>query len=225
VTRTFSIHELQQIMVTDRREVELHCKDILQGKLDALGKAVGLEGSGIRVDFLTIKDLHPPYWRPNRYDTNESPLGGDPVFTDRGIEIRENSTSRLKRGPASAFENVISMSEFKESLISLAQGYRTAQVLMAQGDAEAVKLSAEAYSADRIARAHGDADRLLKITENLNPGEQSHQIGLMKQRLFYATLSDLLDPVNKIITDPEVKDIQIWQGTDKGVAPLVPANR
>ncbi|HVT79727.1 MAG TPA: SPFH domain-containing protein [Phycisphaerae bacterium] len=225
VTRTFAIHELQQVMVMDRREVEEHCKDILQTKLNSLGKAVGLEGSGITVDFLTIKDLHPPYWRADRASQGEMPLGGQIVLTEKGIQIQETGRSRLQRGPASAFENVVSMAEFKEALIAYAQGARTQQVLKAKGDADAEKLSAQAYSYDRIARAHGDADRLLKMTENLNVKEQGYQIRLMEQRLFYSTLSELLDPVNKVITDPEVREVQIWQATDKGVVPMVPQGR
>ncbi len=222
VTRTFAIHSLEQVMVTDRRETEEHCKDILQKKLDSLGQALGLEGSGIAIDFLTIKDLHPPYWRPDRADPNEQPLGGMLVPTENGFEIREIQGSRTKRGPASAFENVISMSEFKDAIIALAQGERTSRLLDAQGFAAGEKSNAEAYGFDRIARAHGEADRLVKITENMDPKEQTYQLHLMEQRLFYATLSDLLNPVNKIITDPDVKDVQIWQATDKGVVPMVP---
>jgi len=47
-------------------------------------------------------------------------------------------------------------------------------------------------------------------------------LDLMKQQLLYATLKDLLDPVNKIIVDPDVKDVQIYQATDKGLVPAGP---
>ena len=228
VTRAFAIHTLNQIMIGDRREVEEHCRDILQQKLDLLGHEIGLPGSGIHVEYLTIKDLHPPYWRPDRYDPSEPRIGGKIVFTDNGIDIQEdpNRPSRMKRGPASAFEFANSMREFQQQLLSEADAYVTVQMNDAQGFAESEKRRAEADKLDRVARAHGDADRLVKMTEGIDPKEQKYQLELMEQQLLYRTLKDLVDSpnrtfdqVNKIIVDPSVKDVDLYQSTDKGLVP------
>ena len=60
--------------------------------------------------------------------------------------------------------------------------------------------------------------------EGLDPQARQYQLNLMKQQLLYGTLKDVLDPVNKIIVDPSVKDVDIYQATDKGLVP-VPSNR
>jgi regulator of protease activity HflC (stomatin/prohibitin superfamily) len=226
VTRAFAIHTLEQVMIGDRREVEEHCRDILQQKLDSLGQAIGLTDSGIQVEHLTIKDLHPPYFRPDRYDPSEPRVGGDITFTDKGIEIRENQRSRMKRGPASAFEFANSMREFQQQLISLANADAAVQIKGAEMFAEGEKRRAEADRLDKVARAHGDADRLVKMTENMDPQEQKYQLGLMEQQLLYRTLKDLVespgrtfDQINKFIVDPAVKDVEVYQSTDKGLVP------
>jgi len=43
----------------------------------------------------------------------------------------------------------------------------------------------------------------------------------MKLKLFYDTMKEGFDPVTKIIKSPAVKDLQIWQNTEKGPVPVV----
>ena len=215
VTRTFAIHSLDQIMIGDRREVETHCKSILQQKLDGMD-------SGITVDYLTIKDLHPPFGHADKYDPNEPRIGGLINITPTAVTIEADpqNQSTISRGPASAFEFVISMREFRETIIDMTRASVTKSLKEAEAFAATEKSKAEAYKLDKVARAHGDADRLLKMTEGLDPKTQQYKLDLMKQQLLYATLKDLLDPVNKIIVDPAVKDVDIYQATDKGLVPM-----
>ncbi|HEY4329227.1 MAG TPA: SPFH domain-containing protein, partial [Phycisphaerae bacterium] len=191
VTRTFAIHSLEQIMVGDRREVEQHCREILQEKIDSMGKAIGLAGCGIHIEYLTIKDLHPPYWHADRYAPGEPRVGGRINFVanqegKKQITIEADGTnSNIERGPASAFEFVVSMREFHETLIDLARAESTAEILDAQGFANSTKKRAEAYALDKVARAHGDADRLVEMTkgmEGMKPEERNYELGLLEQQ-------------------------------------------
>jgi len=237
VTRVFAIHSLDQVLIGNRREVEEHCREILQQKLDALGKSQGYANCGITVEYLTIKDLHPPYGGPDMpNDPNQrNPIGGMIVTTAGGIHIEPypNGASRMARGPASAFEFVISMREFHDQLIAMANGQVTAELNMARGDAESEKNKAEAYRLEKIARAHGDADRLRRMMGDqsdlppeqrkvVSKEDQGRIVSLMKQRLLYDTIRDTFDPVMKIVVDQDAKRVHIYQNSDKGPVPLPP---
>jgi regulator of protease activity HflC (stomatin/prohibitin superfamily) len=201
VTHTFAIHTLNQILITDRAEVEAHCRDILQSKLDSLDNGV-IKGSGIEVVSLVIKDLHPPYWH------NDIPNEGE----------REIAGRRVQRGPASAFEFVVSAREYMEQVRNTARGESIRSVNLARGDAEAAIADASVYKIQKIAGAQGDAGRLLAMLHDMNPGNKSFEIDLMQGQLKYAALRDLLDPVNKIIVDPRsINDVSILQPNENGI--------
>jgi membrane protease subunit HflK len=117
----------------------------------------------------------------------------------------------VARGPASAFELVVSMREFKEELTNFAQAQSIAVKNAAHGDALSEIASAEAYRSERVAKAHGEADRLIEMTKNM----KAEDTELMKRKLLYEAAKDLFDPVNKIIVDPRVSDVVIIQNTEK----------
>ena len=194
ITRTFAIHELKQILIDDRKEVEMHCRDILQAKLDDLH-------CGIEVAYLTIKDLHPPFGRPDQRNDALQAIGG----------------TKVQRGPASAFEFVVSMEEIRQTIVKSQEAQTIAQVNQATGDAASMLLKAQQYSLEKVSRAHGDADRLVNMTENAD----SNGLHLLGQQMFYGTITpDMMDPVNKIIVDPKVKDVNVIQGTSQGILPV-----
>jgi len=218
VTRTFGIHTLQQIMIVDRGEVEDHCLHILQEKLDGLCRLPSDKPEdvtrGIEVKYLTIKDLHPPMWRQDRPDPSKPAIGGKITLDDKGLWAVVDDperTSKVARGPASAFELVVSMREFKEELTNFAQAQSIAVKNAAHGDALSEIASAEAYRSERVAKAHGEADRLIEMTKNM----KAEDTELMKRKLLYEAAKDLFDPVNKIIVDPRVSDVVIIQNTEK----------
>jgi regulator of protease activity HflC (stomatin/prohibitin superfamily) len=228
VTRTFAIHSLEQIMVDDRKEVEDHCRRILQDELDALGKPLGLSDSGIEVAYMTIKDLHPPYWRPDRYDPSQPPVGGRVTFAEENgrkvMKIEADNSSTVARGPASAFEFVISMREFYETLVNLANAQAIGDLAGAKGFTASEVNKAYEEKADKVAKATGAANRLVQMMKNLDPKQRAYELKLMEQQLLYSTMKELMDPVTKIVVDPAVKDVEIYQPTDKNQAPLPRAN-
>jgi regulator of protease activity HflC (stomatin/prohibitin superfamily) len=194
VTRTFAIHNLDDIMTVGRSEVEGHCKRILQEKLDDAN-------SGIEVVDLTIKDLHPPLGKG---------LQPDPT----------NPADPWKRGPAHAYENVISARERKETLTNLGAAYKIGQINLARGDAAKRISDAESYKYEEIARAQGDAARLeatMAGMDSLDPGEQQFMVKLAEHQAMYRTLRDVFTPVTKVVVDPKVPDVTLYQVTEKGM--------
>ncbi len=199
VTQSFALHSLDQILLTQRPEVEEHTRQILQQKLDSLD-------SGIEAVYLTIKDLHPPYQAPDQLDPTQPMIGGQ----------------QKRRGPASAFEYVTSMSEFLQMQIKRAEAESNVRINTAQGDADSAINYAKAYKQNVIAQAQGEAGHLLRMTQNMPPAQEPFLLDLLKQQLMYKTLNGLYDPVTKVIVDPKVKDIEIFQTTDKGMVPVRP---
>jgi regulator of protease activity HflC (stomatin/prohibitin superfamily) len=228
VTRTFAIHTLEQVLITQRAEAEEHCKKILQEKLDALcalpGEKAGRETRGIEVAYVTIKDLHPPYWKPDMPATSGTPIGGAIALTKEGKFEMISTPERpayWTRGPASAFELVVSMREIKEQLINF--GQREAIRLKNEAHGEALKTVAEAnaYASEKVAQAHGTADRMIETTAGMRP----EQMPLLKRWVFFEQFKGSFDPVQKVVVDPETR-VQIYQNSEKGAGmPVVPAGR
>jgi len=192
VTHAYAIHGWEDILITNRGEVENHCKRMLQEKLDTIH-------SGIDVVNLTIKDLHPPYWRADRNDPTAPLIAGD----------------RVQRGPASAFEFVVSTRQFWNMQVSLAQAQKNASIAIAKGDAAATLADAEAYRQNRIAQAQGEAGRMLAMFDSIPVAEREFQLKLLEQQLMYKSMQDVLNPANgagpaKIIVDPGT-DFTVWQ--------------
>ena len=143
VTQNFAIHTLDQIMVDDRQEVENHCRAILQDKLDNLK-------CGIEVEYLTIKDLHPPLWKLPQYapaDPSVPRIGGNVRFVDGKTVIEDDPQHRAKwaRGPASALEFVTSVRECKPQVIDLGNAENVRVVNRAQGFAAQQESDADQY--------------------------------------------------------------------------------
>jgi regulator of protease activity HflC (stomatin/prohibitin superfamily) len=221
VTQTFAIHSLEQILITDRKEAEEHCRAILQEKLDALcalpGEKSGVSTRGVEIAYLSIKDLHPPKWREDRPVARGTRIGGQLVKDAKGQYIVEDTpehTGMMERGPASAFELVVSMREFKEEIINRAQAEAIEMTNLADGEAKSVEALAKAYKAETLARAQGGAKRLTAMTKEWTMSKE--QMDRLKLQLFYEALKDLLEPVTKVVVDPEAKDVHIYQGTEKG---------
>ncbi len=196
VTRTFAIHTLDKIMLSDRKEVEEHCKRILQDKLNEVD-------SGLEVEDLTIVDLHPP----------------------KGFADQDDYTSPdgKKRGPASAYENVVSMREYKEGITDVAEAYKVRMTTLAHGDAETEINRATAYQYDTVSKAEGEAARMTTMMagyDSVPSDERAYYSKLAELQVKYNNLKDALAPVNKIVVDPRVKDVQLYQKTEKSGAGL-----
>jgi len=75
------------------------------------------------------------------------------------------------------------------------------------------------YQLRKIAQANGDVKRLQEMTkglDDLDPQERAFELSLKEQQFLYSALQGLLEPVNKVLVDPAVKDVQIWQTNGNG---------
>jgi regulator of protease activity HflC (stomatin/prohibitin superfamily) len=198
VTRTFAIHSADEIMIGDRTKVQQRCKQILQDKLDAVS-------SGIEVADLTIADLHPPY-----------------AFKDQDDYT---SPDRKRRGPASAYENVVSQRENKETELDYGMTAQIIAINQAKGEAAAAVSQAQAYQYSTVATAQGEAARMTAMTEGrdgMPPDQQALFDTLAKTQTMYNSLKDALAPITKYVIDPRVKNVQLYQTTNAGPAQLRP---
>jgi membrane protease subunit HflK len=97
-----------------------------------------------------------------------------------------------------AFRDVISAREDKQRAINEAHSYANRLLPRARAEAESVRLSAEAYAAEVVQKAKGDAARFRQMAQEL-PGRRA----LTTRRLLLETLEEVLPRLNKIVLDTE----------------------
>ncbi len=190
MTKIFGVHTMEQIISTDRAEVQSHARNAMQANLDSLK-------SGIEIVSLSIKDVHPP-------------KGDDDVVTAGGV----------RRGPASAYEWVVSAQERKKVVISLAEADKTRYINRANGDSAAIRAMADAYKINAIAGASGQRDRRAALIEQFS---KNPEVG--RDWMTYQMLGESLPGINKIILGRNVESPSIWQpGKDSGLPKPMPTN-
>jgi hypothetical protein len=62
---------------------------------------------------------------------------------------------------------------------------------------------------------------MVTMTENITGPDAPFQLNLLERHLYYQSMSNLFDPVNKVIYDPSVQ-VQLYQTTPNGSQPLRP---
>lgn len=118
---------------------------------------------------------------------------------DSGIKIREVKlqTVRPPKEVAAAFSDVVSAKEDKDRLVKEAEGYREDILPKARGRAASIIRGAEAYKAERIERAHGDADKFLSILKEYEKAKD-----VTRKRLYLETMEQILPGIRKFVIDP-----------------------
>ncbi|MBE3576376.1 MAG: FtsH protease activity modulator HflK [Limnochordales bacterium] len=97
----------------------------------------------------------------------------------------------------SAFAEVQNAIETRATLVNQAQAYQNAQLAEAQGKVAEILAKAEAYAAERINRARGDAARFTQLYE-----EYRKSPDVTRERLYNEMLQQVLPNVKEIyITD------------------------
>jgi len=153
----------------------------------------------------------------------------DDVLTDRKDEVQDDTLALLQRlldeyqaglrvtevklqnvNPPQevrdAFDDVVKAKEDKERIINLADAYKEDILPRAQGEAASLRQAAEAFRAERVNLATGQADRFTAI---LNEYRKSKDV--TRQRLYLEAMEEILPDITKIILDP-----------DAGVLPVLP---
>ncbi len=89
-----------------------------------------------------------------------------------------------------------------------ADGYREGVVPNARGEAAQMVQQAEAYKAQRVIRAQGDAERFLKILAEYDKAK-----AITRDRLYLESVERIMPTIEKFILDSDGK---------AGVLPLLP---
>ncbi|MHC4691706.1 MAG: FtsH protease activity modulator HflK [Planctomycetota bacterium] len=120
-----------------------------------------------------------------------------------GIQIRVVKLQIVQppKEVAAAFSDVVSAKEDRERLIQEAKGYQEDIIPKARGEAKSMVLGAEAYKAERIERAQGDADRFLAVLKEYENAKE-----VTRKRLYLETMEKVLPGVKKFVIDSEAGD-------------------
>ncbi|MCH7593848.1 MAG: FtsH protease activity modulator HflK [Chloroflexi bacterium] len=107
-----------------------------------------------------------------------------------------------------AFEDVVRAQEEKQQLINLAQAYQADQLPRARGEAARITESAEGFKQGRLALAVGEAEGFRNLLEGyLNSKE------VTRQRLYLEAMEEILPGTTKFVVTGDVAD---------GVLPFLP---
>ncbi len=119
---------------------------------------------------------------------------------EAGIQILEVRLENVRPPDQvrDAFDDVVRARVDKESFINQANSYREDQIPRALGRAAQVTQSAEAFKAERIAKADGEAQRFISV---LFEYEQSREV--TRKRLYLEAIETILPSVKKFILDPD----------------------
>jgi len=119
---------------------------------------------------------------------------------DSGIKVVvvKLQTVRPPQEVAAAFSDVVSAKEDKERLVKEADGYREDLLPKARGRAASIIRGAEAYKAERVKRAQGDADKFLAILKEYEKAKD-----VTRKRLYLETMEQILPEIRKFVIDPK----------------------
>lgn len=116
------------------------------------------------------------------------------------------------QGAIGAFRDVQAASADKERAINEAQGYLNQVTQRAQGQAEQITKAADAYKAERINQAQGDAQRFLLIYQQYLQNRD-----ITTRRIYLDTMETILGNVNKVLIGKDA--------TRSGVLPYLPLDQ
>ena len=117
-----------------------------------------------------------------------------------GIRIREVKLLNVKPPiqVQDAFDDVVRALEDKQQAINLAEAYQADVVPKARGEAARLTEEANAFKAERVNLATGEADKFRSILREFRESEE-----VTRQRLYLEAMEDVLPGVTKFIVDGE----------------------
>ena len=115
----------------------------------------------------------------------------------RVVEVKLQ-TVRPPKEVAAAFSDVVSAKEDKERLVKEADGYREDLLPKARGRAASIIRGAEAYKAERVKHAQGDAEKFLAVLKEYEKAKD-----VTRKRLYLETMEQILPGIRKFVIDPE----------------------
>ncbi len=117
-----------------------------------------------------------------------------------GIRIREVKLLNVKPPVQvqDAFDDVVRALEDKQQAINLAEAYQADVVPKARGEAARLTEEANAFKAERVNLATGEADKFRSILREFRLSEE-----VTRQRLYLEAMEEVLPGVTKFIVDSE----------------------
>jgi len=130
-----------------------------------------------------------------------------------GIQILQVNVQNVSppKEAIGAFLDVQAAGQDKERAINEAQGYLNEITQRAQGQAEQVVKAAEAYKAERINAANGDAQRFLAVYQQFVLNKE-----VTTRRIYLDTMEKILASMDKVLIGKELGS--------SGVLPYLPLN-
>ena len=115
---------------------------------------------------------------------------------DAGIRITQVALQAIDppKEAKGAFLDVQTSREDKERAINEAQGYLNEVTQKAQGQAEQITKAADAYKAERINQANGDAQRFILIYQQYQQNKE-----VTTRRVYLDTMEKILGGMNKVL--------------------------
>ncbi|MDD3229492.1 MAG: FtsH protease activity modulator HflK [Oscillospiraceae bacterium] len=122
---------------------------------------------------------------------------------DAGIQITAFNIQEIVPPDAvsSAFLDVTTAKEDKETSINEANGYSNSLIPQARADANKTVSDAEAYKAEQISRATGDTEKFLSMLAEYQRNSAIYTADTTKYRLLLETLEKILPNVKMYIVD------------------------
>jgi len=120
-----------------------------------------------------------------------------------GIQIKEVKLQTVQppKEVAAAFSDVVSAKEDKERLIQEAEGYNEDVIPKARGQQRSMVLAAEAYKAERMKRAQGDAEKFLAVLQEYEKAKE-----VTRKRLYLEMMEKVLPGIKKFVIGSDVGD-------------------
>ena len=130
---------------------------------------------------------------------------------DSGIQITQFNIQTIvpPDSVAEAFRDVNAAKEDKEKEINQANGYYNSLIPEARGKAQTMLSEAEAYKAEQINKATGDAEKFLSVLAEYQKNSQIYTQDTTKYRLLLETLEKIMPKVKKYIVDSSDKSIDV----------------
>ena len=112
------------------------------------------------------------------------------------VEVKLQTVQPPKQ-VASAISDVVSAKEDKDTAVKEAQGYNEDILPKARGQAKRIELTAEAYKAEKVKHAQGDAARFTTVLKEYQKAKS-----VTRKRLYLETMETVLGKIKKFIIDP-----------------------
>ncbi|RDS80732.1 FtsH protease activity modulator HflK [Dyella monticola] len=136
---------------------------------------------------------------------------------DCGLHVTDVNLQAVTPPPEvkDAFDDVIAARQDRQGMIDQAKTSTSQEIPSANGDARRLAADADAYKAERVARAQGDAERF-----NLILKEYRAAPDVTRRRLWLETMEEILHASNKVIDGSDGRSV-INIGNDHTEAPAV----